>query len=87
MRAIEPSDIVQAFLENKPVDEPIEYIKRICSATSANYPVYFFMRQASMTASDALSVVKQTTCLRRSKQDGWQSVLPKTYPDWDEILR
>ena len=36
-------------------------IKRICSATSANYPVYFFMRQASMTASDALSVVKQTT--------------------------
>lgn len=61
VRAIEPSDIVQAFLENKPVDEPIEYIKRICSATSANYPVYFFMRQASMTASDALSVVKQTT--------------------------
>lgn len=61
VRAIEPSYIVQAFLENKPVDEPIEYIKRICSATSANYPVYFFMRQASMTASDALSVVKQTT--------------------------
>lgn len=61
VRAIKPSDIVQAFLENKPVDEPIEYIKRICSATSANYPVYFFMRQASMTASDALSVVKQTT--------------------------
>ena len=61
VRAIEPSDIVQAFLENKPVDEPIEYIKRICSATSANYPVYFFMRQASTTASDALSVVKQTT--------------------------
>lgn len=61
VRAIEPSDIIQTFLENKPVDEPIEYIKRICSATSANYPVYFFMRQASMTASDALSVVKQTT--------------------------
>lgn len=61
VRAIEPSDIIQTFLENKPVDEPIEYIKRICSATSANYPLYFFMRQASMTASDALSVVKQTT--------------------------
>ena len=60
VRAIEPSDIVQAFLKNKPVDAPIEYIKRICSATSANYPVYFFMRQASMTDSDALSVVKQT---------------------------
>ena len=61
VRAIEPSDIVHVFLENKPVDEPIEYIKRICSATSANYPVYFFMRQASITSSDALSIVKQTT--------------------------
>lgn len=61
VRAIEPSDIVRAFLENKQVDEPIEYIKRICSATSANYPVYFFITQASMTCSDVLSIVKQTT--------------------------
>ena len=61
VRAIEPSDIVQVFLENKPVDEPLEYIKRICSATSANYPVYFFMRQASITASDALAEVRKTT--------------------------
>lgn len=61
VRAIEPSDIVQTFLENRPVDEPIEYIKRICSATSANYPVYFFIRQTAATVSDALSAVKQTT--------------------------
>lgn len=61
VRAIEPSDIVQAFLENKVVDEPIEYIKRICSATSANYPIYFFMRQSLMTSSDTLSVIKRTT--------------------------
>ena len=26
-------------------------------------------------------------CLRKSKRDEWQSVLPKTYPDWDEIPR
>lgn len=44
VRAIEPSDIVRVFLENKQVDEPIEYIKRICSATSANYPIYFFVK-------------------------------------------
>lgn len=61
VRAIEPNDIVRAFLKNKQVDEPIEYIKRICSATSANYPVYYFMRQASVTNSEALSIVKQTT--------------------------
>ncbi len=61
MRAIEPSDIVRVFLENKQVDEPIEYIKRICSATSANYPIYFFIQRASIITSDAISLVKSTT--------------------------
>ena len=61
VRAIEPSDIVRAFLENKSVDEPAEYIKRICSAMSANYPVYFFIQQAAMTISDALLLIKGTT--------------------------
>lgn len=61
VRAIEPSDIVRVFLENKQVDEPIEYIKRICSATSANYPIYFFIQRASIITSDAISLVKSTT--------------------------
>jgi len=61
VRAIEPSDIVRAFLENKSVDEPAEYIKRICSATSANYPVYFFIQQAAITTSDALLLIEGTT--------------------------
>lgn len=59
IRAIEPSDIIQAFLEGKRIDETIEYIKRICSATTANYPVYYFIHQASITVSDALSVVNK----------------------------
>lgn len=41
-RSIDPNDIVCAFLENKQISEPLEYIKRICSATSANYPICFF---------------------------------------------
>lgn len=67
VRAIEAKDIVQAFLENKPVDEPIEYIKRICSETSAYYPVYFFIHTAAMNVSEVLSVVKQTTTRSAAK--------------------
>lgn len=42
VRAIEPSDIVLTFLRDQTVDEPLEYVKRICSSSSANYPIYFF---------------------------------------------
>lgn len=58
VRAIEPGDIVQAFLENQPLDEPLEYIKRICSCTSANYPVYFFLQQAHKNTTDAITLIK-----------------------------
>lgn len=61
IRAIEPSDIVQAFLQNQTVDEPLEYIKRICSASSANYPIYFFLQQAQTAITDAVTLVKATT--------------------------
>ncbi|WP_417084829.1 ATP-binding protein [Evtepia gabavorous] len=61
IRAIDATDIVQAFLENKKVDEPLEYVKRICSASSANYPLYFFLQQAQITIVDALALVKNTT--------------------------
>lgn len=61
VRAIEPSDIVNTFLQNQSVDEPLEYIKRICSASSANYPVYFFIQQIPMTISEALTLVRGTT--------------------------
>ena len=61
VRAIEPSDIILAFLQNQIVDEPLEYVKRICSASSANYPVYFFLQQAKINISDAVDLVKSTT--------------------------
>lgn len=61
VRAIEPSDIVRTFLQNQTVDEPLEYVKRICSESSANYPVYFFLQQAKTTITNAVSLVKATT--------------------------
>lgn len=61
VRAIEPSDIVRTFLQNQTVDEPLEYVKRICSASSANYPLYFYLQQAKTTGSDTLMLVRGTT--------------------------
>lgn len=61
IRAINPNDIIRSFLNNKVVDSPLEYVKRICSATSANYPLYFFIRQAKVDIPAALALVQKTT--------------------------
>lgn len=67
VRAIEPGDIVQAFLENQPLDEPLEYVKRICSCTSANYPVYFFLQQAQKNTTDAIALIKASSVRGNTK--------------------
>ncbi len=67
VRAIEPSDIIQAFLEGQSVDEPLEYIKRICSSTSSNYPVYFFIEQARTTKDTAVEIISATTARGSAK--------------------
>ena len=61
VRAIEPDEIIRAFLNDQKVDNPLEYIKRVCSASSANYPVYFYLHQAGASAADALRIVRGTT--------------------------
>lgn len=60
-RSIDPNDIICAFLENKQISEPLEYIKRICSATSANYPIYFFIKRAFFKTSEVISLIRDTT--------------------------
>ena len=67
VKAIEPSDIVRAFLEGQPVSEPLEYVKCICLATSAYYPVYFFLKQAQISNSDAVALIKGTTTRSATK--------------------
>ncbi len=61
VKAIEPSDIIYLFLQDIIVDEPIEYVKRICSASSANYPIYFFLRQADVALTNVINLIKDTT--------------------------
>lgn len=62
VRAIEPSDIVRVFLENKQVDEPIEYIKRICS-----YRQQWLTESIPETIEDVGYCIDALCCL--SKED------------------
>lgn len=68
VRAIEPNDIINAFLEGQTVDEPLEYIKRICTATSANYPIYFFLKQSGTSVSDVIDLVRNSTARGTAKE-------------------
>lgn len=60
VRAIEPCDIIRAFLTDKNVEEPLEYVKRICSENTANYPVYFFIQQTKMPIEEVVVLVNNT---------------------------
>lgn len=42
LRGIETHDVVASFLESKQVENPLEYLKRVCSENSPNYPVFYF---------------------------------------------
>lgn len=68
VRAIEPSDIVNVFLKNQNVDEPLEFIKAICSATSANYPIYFLLKQSEIQIADAINLINNTTSRGPTKE-------------------
>lgn len=61
VKAIEPTDIINAFLKGTKVDEPLEYLRAICSASSANYPFYFLLQQAACTIEDATEMINENT--------------------------
>ena len=61
VRAIEASDIVKGFLQRDYVEEPMEYFRALCSASSANYPVYYLLAQSGKTIEEAVKVIEDTT--------------------------
>lgn len=67
VRAIEVSDIVGAFLKKMTVDEPLEYVKRICSELSANYPIYYFIQQSQKTIPEVLRQVQNIHSRKQGK--------------------
>lgn len=68
VRAIEPNDIINAFLDGQIVEEPLEYIKRISTATSANYPIYFFLQQSEVSVTDVINLIRKSTARGTAKE-------------------
>lgn len=68
VRAIEPGEIIEAFLEGKLVDEPLEYVKLISNENSANYPLYYYIKLAKKEFHDVLEVVSSITVRGRAKE-------------------
>lgn len=68
VRAIEPNDLIKAFLQDTKVEEPMKYIRSVCSSTTCNYPIYFFIQQANVSIDDAIKIVKDTTARGTAKK-------------------
>ena len=68
IHAIEPNDIIRAFLEGSVVEDPLGYIKTICSYSSAYFPLYYFLAQASKTKEEAIRIVEDTRSRGRTKE-------------------
>jgi hypothetical protein len=69
VRAIEANDIVRAFLNGLTVEEPLEYLRALCSATSANYPFYFLLEQSKESIDEAVKVIEDTTSRGQTKRN------------------
>ena len=61
VKAIEPNDVIVAFLNRSKLDEPLEYFKVICLAATANYPMYYSLAQAKERVSDAIKIIEGVT--------------------------
>lgn len=59
VKAIEPYNIVESFLNNDKTDEPLEYIKRICSTSTANFPIYYYVQLSGLPISSVLEIIRE----------------------------
>lgn len=69
IKAIEPNDLINAFLDNLTINSPLEYLKRICSDTSAYAPIYFILQQAKIFPSEAMKIVEDTNTRNKSTKN------------------
>lgn len=57
-KGLRTPDIVHAFLDQRKVSEPHEYITQICFESSAFLPIYYFMRLANLNQKRTLDLVE-----------------------------
>ena len=68
VKAIEPGDIIRSFLTNKHLEDPMEYLRAICLASSGNLPCYFLIRQAKESIDEAKRIIEKNTSRGKAKK-------------------
>lgn len=68
IKAIEQTDIIESFLKNKRVENPIDYIKRICSSTSGNLPVYHYLALCGKDLETVINELESITGRGNAKE-------------------
>lgn len=66
-RAINADEIINAFITQERVNDPLEFVKQICYQTTGNMPVYYYLRMAQITNADALNYLEQVPTNSASK--------------------
>jgi hypothetical protein len=66
-KGIHASEIVLAFLDQKAVAEPTEFIRSICSESSAFLPVFYYMSKAGLNRSKTTEMLNDVVCRSSSK--------------------
>lgn len=75
LRAIEQEDIIDAFLTNRKVEAPTEYIKAAINCNSGFQPIYYFMKSASLKQNQLINILNDyrestTTKIIRQRLEG-----------------
>lgn len=68
IKAIEQTDIIESFLKNERVENPIDYIKRICSSTSGNLPVYHYLALCGKDIETVINKLESITVRGNAKK-------------------
>lgn len=58
-RGIRTEDIITDFLNQKIVDNPMEYIKQICWESAFHLPVYYYIVQSKKTLNEVIYVLEE----------------------------
>lgn len=67
-RALGTHDIILAFLNQERVDEPLEYVKRICFEQTAAFPVYYFISLAKCSTEKAIEELSKVITTNQGKK-------------------
>lgn len=68
IKGITDSDIVEAFLSDKKIDEPLDYIRQICHCSSGFYPIYYYIGLANISINEAIQFITKVNVRNPSKR-------------------